>query len=752
MKHPTAMERVMRSHRFTSVFAPVAALALAGACASAPATTPAAPAPSTEAPVTTAHQPGGRTLAPSDAALRASHTVALTGRELGTMWTFENAPLDYWRETYGFGPDQQWLDQVRLASVRVGTFCSGSFVSPDGLVMTNHHCARECVEAQSTGGTDYVEEGFYASSRGEEALCPGLFLDQLVAIQDVTARVHGAAPAGAAATAVTDATEAEIETIQSECEQTSDNECQVVSLFQGGQYQLYQYRRFQPVKLVWAPELQAGFFGGDPDNFTYPRHALDVAFLRAYDGDDVTSARTPYFPWRQAPLDAGELVLVTGNPGSTSRLITLAQLLYEQQFRHPFLVQLLAGQNDVLHRIAATSPQAEQQVRQQIFSVENSLKAYTGQLAGLRDTLLVARKIRWEREFRDAVNADARLRTEYGDLWDRIAAIQQRKLEVAPRLNITNPQFVGAPQVTYAHQLVHYLTQAALPEAQQSEEFHESRAQIESMLNAPSQVDAQIAGELLTLYLTLAGEWLEPGDPLRRTLLNANEDPAAGARRIAAATRILDASYRRQVLDAGADALVTSDDPLLRFAALAAPEYAQLTAEWAELNADETVQEERLASALFQVYGTDLPPDATFTLRITDGIVSGYPYNGTQSPPWTTFYGMFNLAAGFEHTFPWSLPPTFRERADALDMDVPLNFVSTNDITGGNSGSPLIDRDMRVVGLAFDNNIEGLPNEFLFRPDAGGRTVSVAATGILEALRSIYQATALVDEILANAR
>jgi hypothetical protein len=741
----------MRRFSFSSVCA-LALVVPLFACASnpEPRSTPDRPAATTVPPLVDVGQTAP--LQASEAALRASRSVALTGLELGTMWTFENPPLEYWSDTYGFTPSQAWLDHVRLASVRVGTFCSGSFVSPDGLVMTNHHCARECVEAQSTGETDYVEEGFYARTRQDELVCPDLYLDQLVGIEDVTARIQGAAPQNAAASAVTEAMEAEIETVEGECAAGTGSECQVVSLFHGGQYQLYRYKRFQPVKLVFAPELQAGFFGGDPDNFTYPRYALDVSFLRAYDGDAGVPATTPFFPWRRDPVGEGELALVTGNPGSTSRMITVAQLLYEQRYRHPFLVQLLTGQSELLHRIAESSPEAEQQVRQQIFSVENSLKAYTGQLAGLRDTLLVGRKILWERQFRDRVNADAALRSQYGDVWNRIATIQERKLAVSPRLNLTNVQFVGAPQITYARQLVDYLTQAALPEAQQSEQFRANRAQIEAMLRSPAPVDPGLANQLLALYLTIADEWLEPGDPLRETLLQPDEDPAVGARRLAAATRILEAAYRQELIAGGAPALAASTDPFIRLARQAGPAYTTLEAEWAELNAAETVQEERLAKALFAVYGAKLPPDATFTLRITDGVVQRYPYNGTFAPPYTTFYGLYARAAEFSNEMPWALPGTFAARRAAVDMETPLNFVSTNDITGGNSGSPLIDREARVIGLAFDSNVEGLPNEFLFRPDSGGRTVSVHASGILEALRSVYQASALVDELLANAR
>jgi len=691
-------------------------------------------------------------LQPSAAALRTADRVELTGTELGTMWTFENPPLEYWRERYGFTATPEWLEKVRLASVRYGEICSASFVSPEGLVMTNHHCARDCIEAVSTEQRDYIVEGFYAPRREDELLCPDLFLDQLVQIEDVTARVQGAAPADAPPTRVAAARDSAQAAIEAECEATSDLQCQVVSLFHGGQYKLYRYRRYSPVKLVFAPELQAGYFGGDPDNFTYPRYALDVAFVRAYEAGGRSPARTPqYFQWDADGAQEGELVFITGNPGSTSRQITVSELLYEQQYRHPFTIAILEGQRDFLRWVASTSPEAERDVRDQLFGIENSLKAYGGQYAGLRDTLLVGRKIRWEREFRARVEDDPALRDRYGDVWDRIEEIQHRKLEVSPRLNINNVEFIGGPHVQVAGTLVRYVRAASLPEAERPEAFRGERlAEVERLLRSPIRLDDQIGIRLLTLRLDLARRFLPPDDPFLREAFREGEDPRQAAERIIGGTRIGDVAFRTSLIEGGERALAASDDPLVRLVRLMDRTYAELLPQWQELTAAESVEETRLAQALFAVYGTRLPPDATFTLRISDGVVSGYPYNGTIAPPHTTFYGIYDRSASFGNAMPFTLPPSFARRRDAIDLATPFDFVTTNDITGGNSGSPMIDREARVVGVAFDSNIEGLPNEFLFRTETGARAVGVHSAGILEALRGIYQADALLAELLGR--
>jgi len=604
----------------------------------------------------------------------------------------------------------------------------------------------------STEEVDYVEQGFYAETQADERVCPGIFLDQLTAIEDVTDRVRGAAPEGGTPRQVADAMDSEQDAIEEECGEAGDDiVCQVVSLFHGGQYQLYTYRRYAPVKLVFAPELQAGFYGGDPDNFTYPRWALDVSFVRAY-GADGAAVETPnHFGWDEDGADEGELVFVTGNPGSTSRQATVAQLLYEQRARHPFVVDRFAALRAYLLEVAGRGPEAERAVRGQLFGVENTLKLYRGQLEGLRDPELMGRKIRWEREFRDQVMADPSLRQRYGTVWDSIAAIAAERADHYAAYNLANPRVLPVPHLQIARAMVAYGRELAMPEAERDSAYRgdalqETRTTLaERPLPAPRDVRS-----LLRSRLRLIQDWLEEEHPLR-DVLEGSASAQDAAYTLLSDTQLADSTFRARMLDGGLEAMRASGDPLLAAALVMDSVYRELDARWDELNAAGTVQEERLADALFAVFGTDLPPDATFTLRITDGLVERYPYNGTYAAPFTTFHGLYDRSAAFEQEMPWTLPATFAARKDALELTARLNFVSTNDITGGNSGSPMISADAEVVGIAFDGNIEQLPNEFLFRDEAG-RTVGVSSEGILEALRTVYQAERLVAELVGGAR
>jgi hypothetical protein len=729
----------------------LALLSLLAACASGAPAGPAVVQPPAPVPVETV--PPHVVLEPSAAELRAAERARLDGRELGRMWTFEDPPLAYWAEAYEFEPTPEWLERVRLASVRYGEFCSGSFVSANGLVMTNHHCARACIEANSTAETDYVEAGFLAATRARERDCPGLYLDQLVSTEDVTARVHGAAPPGGTPQEVAAARAEAAAAIEEECAEETDHQCQVVALYHGARYHLYEYRRFAPVKLVFAPELQAGFFGGDPDNFTYPRYTLDVSFVRAYEPGGERPARTAdhYFRWDAEGADEDELVFITGNPGTTSRLITVSQLLYEQAYRHPFLIQLLEGQRSLLQGIAAQGEEAAQSVRQQLFEIENSLKAYRGQYAGLRDTLLVGRKIRWERELRERIAATSSLAAEYGDVWLRMADLQRRKMVLSPRLNVANAQLVGAPHLSYAAQLAGYITEMSKPESDRSEQFRgEAARRVENALRTPTAVNPFVAHQLLALQLAIARRWLAPDDPLVHGLFaDAEETPEAAAERLIRSSRVLDIDFRDRLIAGGPDSLAVADDPLLAFARDAAVLYDSLETRWAELTADEAAQKERLAAAALAAADASFPPDATFTLRIADGVVARFPFNGTVAPAVTNYYGMYGRAAAFGDQMPWTVPPAFARNRARIDLATPLNFVSTNDLTGGNSGSPMIDREARIVGLAFDSNIDLLPGVFVFDTTTG-RAISVHAAGILEALRDAYGARALVTELTAR--
>jgi hypothetical protein len=723
----------------------LAASILAAACASGGGTTT-LPITAVAAPETPEATP--QPLTPTESSLRASERAVLTGMELGRMWTFQDPPRDWWREAYDFEPTEDWLQHVQLASLRYGGGCSASFVSEDGLVMTNHHCARSCIEALSSAESDYLEDGFYAPTRDDELVCPGLFLDQLQSVTDVTARVMESAQGLTSDTARARARSETSDAIVESCESETGLRCQVVSLYHGGKFHLYRYQRFEPVKLVFAPEHQAASFGGDPDNFTYPRYAMDVSFVRAYQADSTTAVTTDHwFAWDTDGAQEGDPVFIVGNPGSTSRLYTVSQVMYEKYRRHPFIAQYLQDYVDLLRWIGSLGPEAERSVREQLASFENSLKAYTGQLEGLRDTLLVGRKIKWEEDFRDAVRADAELQAEYGDVWNQIANLQRAKVPTAQRASIYDIGFVGDPHLGMGGQVIRFVRESAKPPEERGEGYGaEELAEMEQQLLGASPVNPEIANRLLAVRLRLAQRFLPPDDPFVRRAFRGGETPEEAARRITSNTRIMDPEFRRQLVEGGVEAIDAASDAGLALARIMEEEHQAMSDRLEELSAAESVQEERLAQALFAVQGTSIPPDATFTLRITDGVVARYPYNGTLAPPQTSFYGIFERASNFANEMPFTLPESYAEARDRIDMGTPINFVTTDDITGGNSGSPMLNLDAEIVGAAFDGNIESLPNEWLFSEDVA-RTVGVHSAGILEALRAIYEAEALVEEL-----
>jgi len=721
----------------------VLAAVLAMACSSAP-PPETAPAPLPPPPVTET-APAGLLDAPQ-AAVDMSDMVELNGTEMGTMWTFENPPLDYWEDTYGFRPSTEWLEHVRLASVRYGGGCSSSFVSADGLVITNNHCARGCIDAVSTDENDYLNDGFYAATRDEELVCPNLYLDQLIEIDDITDELRSVAQAGMSDADINAARDARGEELSTACEEETGLQCQVVSLFHGGQYKLYKFHRYSTVKLVFTPEMQAAFFGGDPDNFTYPRYDLDITFVRAYDEDGESPASTPhYFEWDPDGAAEGELVFVTGNPGSTARQITLSQYMYQRVVFHPMILDFFDQRLEVMHAIQAADPERGRAMQNQIFGFENTQKLYRGQLGGLRDVGLTARKIRWENEFRAAVDADPALAAEYGDVWDRIAEINETMAELAPTVYLNNPSFLNASaHLQLAGQLSQYAQIAAMPEDQRPPNWN----RLEGAIREPGEMHMDQSLGMLTGRLALAQKWL-PAEAVLVEAVQPGETPEAAARRLIDSSRIDDAQFRESLMSGSVEDLQASTDPLIQLVLAMRAEQQGALGAWQAATASEEVQNERFASALFAVYGTDLPPDATFTLRITDGVVQRYQFNGTYAPAQTSIYGLYGRAEEFDNEMPWTLAPAFDAARDVVDMGVPINFVSTNDITGGNSGSPVIDQEARWVGIAFDGNIESLPNEFLFAAE-NGRTVSVHSAGITEALRSVYNAHELLDELLSG--
>jgi hypothetical protein len=671
------------------------------------------------------------------------------GLETGKMWTFDVPPLEYWRARYGFTPDQAWMDHARLSAVRYGGGCSASFVSPEGLVMTNHHCARGCIESATRTGENFLSNGFLAPTRAEERPCQGLVLDQLQEISDVTPRVTAAVPARATDAQSAEARREAIRGIERECgAAAADRFCQVVTFYRGGQFKLYRFRRFSDVRLVFAPESQMAFFGGDPDNFTYPRHDLDVSFVRAYvDGEP---ARTEHFRWSAAGSREGEVVFVIGNPGSTGRLNTMAQLEYLRDVQYPANLAAFARMIPAYEEAGREDSAKALSYRNTIFGLQNSQKAIAGYRSGLLDSTMMARKAAWEGEFRAKVQADPALRQQYGDAWGVIEGTRREAARLAPAVRNHTFNAYGSRLLSLAGLTVRYPAERALPDSARRPQFRDaSKAALERNLFSGTAPDPALETRLLAGWLANMAADLPPADPVRQAALGTRT-PAEAARALVEGTKVGDSAFRRQLAEGGAAAVQASDDPLIALARVIEPHEARVQRDVAALGDREGEADTRVARALLAVYGNTVAPDATFSLRISDGEVKPYPANGTMVQPFTTFYGLFDRSAGWGGKEPWHLAPRWVERRSALDLATPLNGVSTNDIIGGNSGSPVINRNHEIVGLIFDGNIEMLPGRFLFT-EAVPRSVWVDSRGLLEALRKVYQADALAAE-LAPAR
>jgi hypothetical protein len=678
--------------------------------------------------------------APSAAQLAAPATTGHR-KEFGTMWTFDAPPFDYWKATYGFAPDQAWLDNVRLASVRLPN-CSSSIVSPRGLVLTNHHCARSCITAASPRDTNYIDVGFVASSVAEERRCQGLYVDQLQSIEDVTARIRAASRA-ATASAQAERRMRVIDSIQTACQKSTGLHCQVVTLYQGGMYSLYRYKRYDDVRLVMAPEEGVAFFGGDPDNFTFPRYCLDISLLRIYENGQPLAARN-YLRWSSQGAPDGDVVFVTGNPGSTGRLLTMAQMEYLRDVVYPENLAAYARQLEVLRDVTKNDPERARRYDNTIFSLSNSEKAVTGYQSGLLDPDLMARKRAFEREFRARIAEDAKLRAQYGGAWDAIAAAQRELATFDKAWRYRS--FAGSQLLSMAGQLVRIPAQSALPDSARLPEYRgEGIERLKRQLTAATPIDTQVETRLLAAQLAAAKRALPANDPFLQPVL-AGRTPDAAARALIGGTTLTDPAARKALLDGGATAVAASTDPLIVAARKIDPLQRIVANRTRRLNALIASGAEKLGQAIFAAYGTSLPPDATFTLRISDGVVKGYPYNGTLAPYRTSFHGLYGRSAEFDGKPPFSLPPRWLARAESLDLTAPLDFVSTNDIIGGNSGSPVINRNAEVVGVIFDSNIEALPNRFVFT-DEVARSVSVHSRGITEALRTMYGAGWIVEEL-----
>ncbi|WP_233595995.1 MULTISPECIES: S46 family peptidase [Corallococcus] len=675
--------------------------------------------------------------------LLAALAAPLFARADEGMWTFNHFPSDAVAKKYGFKPTQAWLDTVRLGSARLTEGCSGSFVSPDGLVMTNHHCAHNCIAQLSTAKKDLSKDGFVARTPADEPRCPTMEVNRLTDIRDVTKDVQGATQ-GLQGEAFEDAQRAVFARLETACATRDDLRCEVVTLYQGGRYDLYTYERMQDVRLVFAPETAIAAFGGDPDNFEFPRYDLDVSFMRVY--RDGKPARTePYFRWSKGGPKDGAVTFVPGNPGSTSRMNTLAQLAYQRDHSLPENLFWRSELRGRLQEFARRGPEFARMSEERLFELENAIKSMKGGREALVEPAFWAQLSDNERALRAKVGQDAKLQQQYGDAWDASAKAMDTLKTFRRELRMLEQVAgMGSQLFDVAATLVRATEEAGKPNEQRLPEFSEAnRPATEQFLFNPAPMYPALEELVLGFYLTRLREDLSPDHPAVKAVLG-KDSPEVVAKRAVRGSQLQTVAVRRKLLAGGTAAIAASKDPMVILArTLDGPAREVRKRYENEVAAVLKRNGERIGHARFDLYGTAVAPDATFTPRLSYGSVQGYTANGKQVAPFTTVAGLYMRATGQE---PFKLPPSWLRAKAKLPPETPLNFVTSNDIVGGNSGSPILDAQAEIVGLAFDGNIQSLGGDYGFDA-AVNRAVAVDSRGIEAALRQVYGAERLLKEL-----
>ena len=685
----------------------------------------------------------------SPAAGQAGEDPTQAGRfDMGKMWTFENAPMDYFTDTYGFQADQTWFDNARLAALRIPG-CSAAFVSPNGLVVTNHHCARGAVGQVTREGESLLDDGFYAPSLEEERPIPNYYVDQLIAVEDVSDEVLQALDQATTEAGREQARRGVVARIQDRIgagQPAGEGtvRVEVTALYNGGRYSAYSYRRFTDVRMVAAAELQLGFFGGDPDNFTYPRYALDFAFLRVYGSDGEPLETDHFFTWSLDGVEEDDVVFVIGNPGPTNRLNTVAQLQYQRDVSVAAQKSFLGSRLAIMKEFYQAHPEEGEAMglRDQMFGLSNSLKANTGRLEALKDPVIMTRKADGERQFQAALDADPELASQWGDLIREVAGIQVEKIALGPeysayvRLASGNTESAIIMRALNAAQYLQGQQMGASPE--QLEQIKTAVLRIE---NHPAELEEAFLAERLRDFQRFLG----PDHPVTETALEGRSVEGA-VTNLLTRSALASKDGTEAALNAGT---LTADDPAIGLALAVIPSLAGFQASSDALTAQERQLAAGLGRARFAVYGPDVPPDASRSPRITDGVVKPYEYNGTLAPVYTTFFGLYDHFYSYGKESDWNLPDRWLPPHPDLDLGTPLNFISTADTYGGNSGSPAVTPDLAIVGLNFDRNVEGLSRDFILLPERG-RNIMVDVRAIKEAMDKVYDAHRIVQEILTH--
>ena len=661
------------------------------------------------------------------------------------MWLFNAFPKDKVQAKYGFAPDQAWLDHVRLSSARAPNG-SSSFVSPDGLIFTNHHIAQECIHDLSTNGKDYMKNGFYAPTRAEEPKCPGVEFIVLEDMQDVTTQVNAAVKPDMSTADAGKAQREEMSSLEKDCS-TGNMRCDVVTLYSGAMYHLYKYKKYDDIRLVFAPEFEMAFFGGDPDNFEYPRYDLDISFFRAYENGEPAKIHD-YLKWSPVGVKEGDLVFVSGHPGRTGRLLTVDQLGFLRDYQYPLQLNSYKRRIAMLEKFSAASEENAREAESDFFGLQNAFKAVTGYEGGLRDKDLMGKKAADEKALHKFVNSDPKLKAAFGDPWAEISKAVEVQKQIYKSLGYLDSLggFRG-DLARFARDIVRAAEQKQKPSNQRIRGFQDSALPtLEQRLFSTAPTYKSLEQALLAESLAEMQDVLGADNADVKKAL-AGKTPDERAKELIDGTKLGDVAVRKQLYEGGEAVVEASSDPLIVLMRQIEPDAVAIH----QRDEDEVQSVLRrdggyIGKALFAKEGFKVPPDATFTLRLSYGPVEGYKLNGKNVPWFTTMGGAYKHAAEHGSKPPYQLPESWLKAKPSIDLNTPFNTVSTPDIIGGNSGSPVINKNAEVVGIIFDGNIESLPWDFEYS-DKVARSVEVDSRAILESLRKIYHADALANEI-----
>lgn len=661
------------------------------------------------------------------------------------MWPFNNIPSAYLQKTYGWAPDQRWLDHIRQASVRFNNGGSGAFVSPTGLVLTNHHVGANCIQKISSPEHDYIQSGYRAKTAAEEVPCPDLELNVLEVIQDVTREVNANVKPGMTDAETNESQKQQQARLEKDCSDRTGLRCNTIALYAGGEYDLYQYKKYTDVRLVAAPEEKIAFFGGDPDNFTYPRWDIDFALFRIYENGKAVRPKD-WLTWKTAGAKDGELVLVSGNPGSTDRLETVAELLMGRDVITPNTIEFQVRRQKLLKAFMAASPENHRIATRLLFGIENSLKVNRGRLQTLQDSKMMAKKEAGEKVLRARVASDKSLAAAAGS-WDAIAAAEKAYAARFVRDVAISRALLGAPMLVTARRIVQYTAEREKPNDLRLEEFRESNVpSLEFTLYSRAPTYPALEKTTLADGFRYLVEKVGADDPAVKTILGG-KSPEDRAAELVEGTKLADPAVRRSLVEGGSRAIEASLDPMIVLARQA-DSLARDIRKWREDNVTsvEKTAGARIAKAYFAANGKDVYPDATFTLRLAYGPVKGYVADGKRVAYQTVWAGMYEHSEKHGGQAPYDLPVSYLEARSKIDGSVPVNFVTTADTTGGNSGSPTVNTRGELVGLLFDGNIESIGNDIVYSEEIA-RSVCVHPAAIITALRKVYGADSIADEI-----